>query len=297
MWYDLATSIGRVGLDAKPWLMSFDGILATTEEHAFKGLKPHTDNYAEEPGQLQLLLHVYPPPPKYMRLGFAVSFYANNPVLWRDQAILMVTRASGSPDMDYRFSPAMGLGSQASMNERLKVCGGKFLSLPAARNMSCGQLKAFVETHCPAHLAKLLPATPAEGHSIVNLAKVATFLKTHGGVKPLPDAQFGKQFQRSHLLQAVAAGKTRADCRDYFSMNIIEDGFRLATRSWKYNAPEKLKLWAESGGRIGRRAKISQPSGRVAKRQKKQGIMKSTTAMRSSRLVKGKAMKCMKAMR
>ena len=58
----------------------------------YKGLQKHTDVYIDEPGQLQCLVVVHPPPARARRLGFACAFYPPNAELAQDMALALITR-------------------------------------------------------------------------------------------------------------------------------------------------------------------------------------------------------------
>ena len=85
----------------------------------------------QEPGQLQMIALVWPPPVSSLRLGISMSFYAPNLELWRRMALSMVARRSTSPDMDLRQSPRQSLGSGPN-SRQWNILGGPLLEKKAA---------------------------------------------------------------------------------------------------------------------------------------------------------------------
>ena len=125
VWNVLATGLGReapfAGGAAEhatyngPVITSFDAILYSTACDNYQGIEKHRDVYPPpggEPGQLQALTYIHPPPKDIYRLGLAVSYYpCADRELWRDYTRALITRCSTTPDVDLRHSPHLSLGS------------------------------------------------------------------------------------------------------------------------------------------------------------------------------------------
>ena len=60
-------------------MSSFDVMLCVASDRSakFKGLGVHRDVFPDEPGQLNAVVTVHPPPPGWERLSLSVAFYPN----------------------------------------------------------------------------------------------------------------------------------------------------------------------------------------------------------------------------
>jgi len=265
-------------------LCSFDGMLVTADADDYKGLPAHVDVYEDEPGQLQALVVLFPPPKGFRRVGVACSFYPpGSSFLWRQQALAMVSRWSTSPDMDLRRSPLPALGSKPREGGHT-VLGGPFLPKAETESLTDSQLKAHIGK-VPKYLRDFLPSQPKADPGTTELARLSQYLLEHG-VLPLSGKKLeqavasrsGDADVRPLFFRAVAGGMeptTRAS-RDLFSTSVLRAGRGVIGRAINYGAPEKLALWSKAGGRCKRkRGNVPQPSGRVTKRQKKTGNVKA----------------------
>ena len=273
-WRLLALALGRDdpfpapprGASQPAMISSFDGILFTKATDNFTGLKPHTDTYPPphgEPGQLQALAYVHPPPPGVLRLGCAVAFYpAKAHSLWRDYLLALVTRWSTSPDVDLRKGPLPGLGSKKGRGKHRFVLGGPYLLKKNAIKLSDAELQAQA-LKLPPTLRCLAQA--ACQHEKTTCKPEEYFKQCRSLALCAKDANK----ERWHLLQTVGAAKAN---RNDFSANLFRSAMDCLSRAHRFGAPEKVNAWLRNGGRKRRLTNtILQPSGHVTKAQKKVG--------------------------
>ena len=273
LWCAAAMAFGRdpLGPEAE-WLTSFDGTLATANDHDYKGLYPHIDVEIGEPGHITALAVLHPAPRGYRRVGQAIQWYKNTLTLWRQQCIGLLTKWSMSPDMDMRNTPYPSLGSK---KEHGKVLGGDVMSKDAASKLSDEDLLDCI-SKLPAYLKESLPPKPAADDRTD-----AQWLVDHGWIPVKPNA---KRFAmdtdpRGAFIRAIAFGMTANSARRFFSPNIADEGFMVLQKARDFSAPEKMELWRRAGGRHRRhRATILQPSGVVGKKRKKNGNLKALAA-------------------
>ena len=281
-WDLLSVACGRAsafpgGNYEAPCITSFDGLLFTTQQHAYQGLGRHQDIYKdEEPGQMQALACVHPPPPGVRRLGLAISYYPVNVDSWRLFAIALLTRWSTSPDLDLRQSPCLSLGSSGAGPESRRVHGGPTWDKNHVCALDDDALANEIE-QLPNELKTLVPSRPRDG-----MPDAATYLQALGyetfdlAMLKRKRTASGADNLRSLFLSAAASGLApgSALAQSRFPTSITASFPCLIQRCIRYGAPEKLDSWLMEGGRY-RHADtaIQQPSGSAHKRYKKQGTI------------------------
>ena len=272
VWHLLTSALGRIS----PWddsstaslsapvITSFDGILFTDTSHHYASLKRHRDVYRDEPGQLQSLTVVHPPPkadeaPKEApaegdtrRLGMASAFYANNTKIWRPFVQALLTRYSTSPHLDLRQSPQLSLGSGNATLKQRQVLGGPRKQPDQVANLTLEELKQEARG-LPTELQELIPAMP-----VAAMPEVPEYLKSHG-YTPLTGVALEEELAnkrsdndtRKLALHAVAGGWTGTTQKErkLFSHNILGTATGVVARAQMFSAPEKLSEWCAEGGR------------------------------------------------
>ena len=270
LWRAACTAYGREPLGPETeWLTCFDGTLATTTSHRYRGLDLHKDVELGEPGHITALTVLHPPPEGYRRVGQAIQWYKNTLPLWRMQAVGLLTKWSMSPDMDLRTTPYPNLGSGGHQGD---VLGGEVMSKTEALVLSDEELEKAV-TALPPYLQETLPPRP-----VADDRTNAQWLIDHGWVAALPPHR-DIVSPRVSFMQALASDMNDASARHWFSSNITVEGRMVLEKARKFSAPEKIKLWEAAGGRQGRRKEvILQPSGAVGKKRKENGNRKALSA-------------------
>ena len=300
-WRLLALSLGRDDPFPKPTggafqpatVSSFDGILYTTIDDKFQGLKPHQDTYPPplgETGQLQALAYVHPPPPGVLRLGCAVAFYPlRDHGLWRDYMLSLVTRWSGSPDCDLRHSPMPGLGSKTGRGKHKQILGGPVLAKRVAKKLTDDELQSAAKQLCPALRTLAACASKCSLLRTEHSWNTAKYLKQwcDSARRTWPQDYKHYDEERFNLLKSMRDGQVTqrnthqreekaheraSSCA--FSANLIRSAKDCTRRAQKYGSPDKLNTWLLNGGRK-RRAltQILQPSGTTTPGQKKVGSL------------------------
>ena len=83
LWDVVCESIGRLQVFSQgrndQYVTPADGVFVIKENDKYSGLDRHRDWYPFEPGQLQGICYVFPPPQGYVRLGCAFSYYRPHP--------------------------------------------------------------------------------------------------------------------------------------------------------------------------------------------------------------------------
>ena len=275
LWRAAAMAFGRDPLGPETeWLTSFDGTLATTNDHDYKGLLPHIDVEMGEPGHITALAVLHPPSRGFRRVGQAIQWYKNTLPLWRQQGLGLLTKWSMSPDMDLRTTPYPNLGSGGHNG---KVLGGDVMSKDAALKLSDEDLLEAI-SKLPAYLQESFPPKPAADDRTD-----AAWLLDHGWIPVKPDAErlAMDADPRGAFIRAIAFGMAASSARKFFSPNIVDEGLMVLKKARDFSAPEKLELWRRAGGRHGRKpVTILQPSGAVGKKRKKNGNVKALSSRR-----------------
>jgi hypothetical protein len=243
-WHLACLASGRIS----PWantefaqtvLTSFDGTLVTPKRHRkfVRGIQPHVDKYTDEPGQLQAIVYVSPPPRGYLRLAQAVCYYpasgGENQDLRRDFLVALLSRNATSPDCDSRFSPKPSLGSSKATMKQRKVFGGVYFTKAEVVKLTLDELemKALaldksMQALVPKRIVGEPPVTLVQ--FLINNQVQPIDLKRFQQAKTAALMNDSRTGVRSLYVRAVVAGlnpSSRSNaCQGMSSYKMLEDG-------------------------------------------------------------------------
>ena len=239
---------------------SFDAVACIPRSgRGFKGLRAHSGSFPHEPGPINGIVTLHPPPPGLARLAIGVSFYRNQSAeLWRRMARSALSRWSTSPDIDLRTSPLLSLGAQLPPRRlglpAWAVLGGPFWPRSEVEAWKDDQLEKHLGQLDPYLRATVPPRPPFQRAA----PSVEAFLQERCGVVPvtsLAQVSRGREGAREAAVACLARGLMIEGAREHFEYRLALDATRMVAKAHLFDAPEKVRLWIRMQGRK-KRARI-----------------------------------------